>query len=420
MADDVVLNAATTSGDTIAADEISGKKYQRVKLVTGDDGYSEGDVSAAHPLPVEATVTSLDPGTDEDSLGKRAHDPHNITDVGVMVLGVRRDSLASSLPYDNGDYAPIAVDQYGRVRIFDAEVTEDGSTAGTLLGKAILWKDTSDVMRIPSASYPLPVEIIAGGGGGGGGDASLAEQQTQTTHLAAIETAVEILDNAVSGNEFQVDVVTLPSIPAGTNNIGDVDVLSLPALPAGTNNIGDVDVLSIVPGTSATSLGKAEDSGHSSGDTGVFMLGTRQDSPLQTAGNNADYCALGVSSEGGLWVTPTPSNAGGCSIFRSIDLDESEEEVKASVGSVYGWFIFNAAASTRYVKFYNATAASVVVGTTAPVLTIPIPAGAGANIAMPHGLAFSTAITVAATTGVADNDTGAPGANEVIINLWYK
>jgi hypothetical protein len=59
------------------------------------------------------------------------------------------------------------------------------------------------------------------------GVSTLAEQQTQTTHLAAIETAVELLDNAVSGTEFQVDVVA--ALPAGTNNIGDVDVASLPA-----------------------------------------------------------------------------------------------------------------------------------------------------------------------------------------------
>ena len=46
-----------------------------------------------------------------------------------------------------------------------------------------------------------------------------------------------------AAGDLQVDVLTLPSIPAGTNNIGDVDVLSLPSIPAGTNNIGDVDVL---------------------------------------------------------------------------------------------------------------------------------------------------------------------------------
>lgn len=71
------------------------------------------------------------------------------------------------------------------------------------------------------------------------------------TTATAIKTAVETIDNAIAGNEMQVDVLTLPNvtlgaaIPAGTNNIGDVDVLTLPALPAGTNNIGDVDVLSL-------------------------------------------------------------------------------------------------------------------------------------------------------------------------------
>jgi hypothetical protein len=43
----------------------------------------------------------------------------------------------------------------------------------------------------------------------------------------------------------KVDVNSLPSIPAGTNNIGDVDVLTLPSIPAGANNIGDVDVLTL-------------------------------------------------------------------------------------------------------------------------------------------------------------------------------
>lgn len=38
---------------------------------------------------------------------------------------------------------------------------------------------------------------------------------------AAIQTAVETIDNAISGNEMQVDVVA--ALPAGTNNIGKVD-----------------------------------------------------------------------------------------------------------------------------------------------------------------------------------------------------
>jgi hypothetical protein len=79
------------------------------------------------------------------------------------------------------------------------------------------------------------------------GLATEAKQDTQITSLAAIKTAVELIDNAVSGNELQVDVVA--ALPAGDNNIGNVDIVTLPAIPAGTNNIGDVDIAG--PGTGA-------------------------------------------------------------------------------------------------------------------------------------------------------------------------
>ena len=46
-----------------------------------------------------------------------------------------------------------------------------------------------------------------------------------------------------------VDVTSLPSLPAGTNNIGDVDIAS--ALPAGTNSIGTV-----VLGAGSATIGK--------------------------------------------------------------------------------------------------------------------------------------------------------------------
>jgi len=75
----------------------------------------------------------------------------------------------------------------------------------------------------------------------------------------------------------------------------------------------------------------------------------------------------------------------------------------------------------RYLKLYNATAASVTVGTTVPVNTYPIPpnnSGFFMNFG-PCGKAMGTAITFAATTGVADADSGAPGANEVILNVEY-
>jgi hypothetical protein len=117
--------------------------------------------------------------------------------------------------------------------------------------------------------------------------------------------------------------------------------------------------------------------------------------------------------------------SGGCDLFRSLDLDESEEEVKSSAGTVYGCWFTNTATATRWLKFYNATAANVTVGSTTPVLTIGLPGNSTDDIsgmlqAGGMGINFSTAITVAATTGVADNDTGAPAANDVIVNIFYK
>lgn len=134
-----------------------------------------------------------------------------------------------------------------------------------------------------------------------------------------------------------------------------------------------------------------------------------------------------TDNSGSLTVDMPAVTTGGASIFRSIDLDESEEEIKGSAGTLYGGIVLNLATGVRYLKLYNATAANVTVGTTTPVMTIPIPTqaatanGAGFTIPIPAcGVAFDTAITVAATTGVADSDTGAPGANEVVVNLFYK
>lgn len=131
-----------------------------------------------------------------------------------------------------------------------------------------------------------------------------------------------------------------------------------------------------------------------------------------------------ISTANPLPVRVLPVAANGCDIFRSLDLDESEEEVKASAGTVYGLWFSNTATATRFLKFYNATAANVTVGTTTPVLTIALPGNTSDDISgvfsIAQGIAFGTAITVAATTGIADNDTGAPAANDVVVNIFYK
>jgi hypothetical protein len=421
-------------------------------------------------------------------------------------------------------------------------VTADAGSGGATFAAASL-SFSGDTAIVPLSA----LGVLSGSEGSWSytlyvGGAGAVTAGTQRMTLASDDPAVvalQIIDNAISGSEMQVDVVA--------------------ALPAGTNNIGDVDVLSIIPGTGATNLGKAIDTATGGTDTGVLALATRDDALSSLTPAEGDNVQLRTDANGALWVIPSgtvtvgthavtqsgtwtvdlgatdnavldnidadlttiighvdgleallttidgdtgtlavvgngaaatalrvslandstgiiatvgavtaitnalpagtnaigklaansgvdigdvdvtsisagtnnignvgiiPRASGGMTIFRSIDIDETEEEIKASAGQVFSITAFNRTAAPLYLKFYNATAANTTVGTTTPVLTFLVPANAdsdGAGFVWNHpiGFAFDTAITVACTTAVADADTGAPGANECIVNVGY-
>lgn len=66
MADNVVLNAGS-GGDTVAADDVNGVKYQLVQLVTGADGAAKSLVSGANGLPVAVGGTVVITGAITDA-----------------------------------------------------------------------------------------------------------------------------------------------------------------------------------------------------------------------------------------------------------------------------------------------------------------------------------------------------------------
>ena len=185
-----------------------------------------------------------------------------------------------------------------------------------------------------------------------------------------------------------------------------------------------------VDGSALTALQKiddpvlVDDAAFTPAMSSVNMAGFQADETATDSVDEGDAGAARMTLDRKVIVTPQPHTAGGCSIFRSLDLDETEEDIKTSAGQVYGMWITNLATSTRFVKFYNATALNVIVGTTPPVITIGIPGNSSDDVAglfaSTMGIAFDTAISAAATTGIADADTGAPGANEVLINVFYK
>jgi hypothetical protein len=168
----------------------------------------------------------------------------------------------------------------------------------------------------------------------------------------------------------------------------------------------------------------ADDAAFTPGTSKVMPVGFEADEGSTDSVDEGDVGAARMTLDRKILVNPQPHTAGGLSIFRSIDLDESEEDIKTSAGQIYGVWVSNMATSTRFVKFYNLTAANTTVGSSTPVITIAVPGNASDDVtglfSSTHGIAFDTAICAAATTGIADADTGAPSANDVAINVFYK
>lgn len=390
MADNVTLNSGT-GGAVIATDDDGVAQHQYVKLEFGADN-TQTKVSTSDPLPVTVSdAPTRDLGKVDIAMGQVAH-----------------DAVATSAdPVLAGGYASAAA---------PADVSADG-----------------DAVRAWHLRNGAQATVLTAAGALIGGDAT---------------------------NGLDVDVVRLPALVAGTANIGDVDVLTVPAPLSTTGGGTEATALRVTVASDSTGVLSVDDNGgaltvDNGGTFAVQVDGaaltalqlidnpvivddaafTPATSSVSMAGFQADETATDSVDEGDagaarmtldrkVIMTPQPHTAGGCSIFRSLDLDETEEDIKTSAGQIYGMWVTNTATSTRFIKFYNATAANTTVGTTTPVITIGIPGNSSDDIAglfsSTMGIAFDTAICAAATTGIADNDTGAPGANDVLINVFYK
>lgn len=110
----------------------------------------------------------------------------------------------------------------------------------------------------------------------------------------------------------------------------------------------------------------------------------------------------------------------GASTFRLIALGSTNaNNVKPTAGEVTGWYLFNAAAYTVFLKLYDSATAPTA-GSGTPTQTIGVPAGAGANVGVGNGLAFVNGIGFTITKLAADADTTVVVAGDLVVNLFYK
>lgn len=93
--------------------------------------------------------------------------------------------------------------------------------------------------------------------------------------------------------------------------------------------------------------------------------------------------------------------------------------VKATAGKIGNLVVTNLTTTTKFLKLYNKATAPTV-GTDIPVLTYPLlPEETIDLFTSGLGLSFATGIGYAITGALADADTTAIGANEIIINMQY-
>jgi hypothetical protein len=274
--------------------------------------------------------------------------------------------------------------------------TVDGTAAyldqvGTSATTIELTQRASRVRNIPDPTVTLRVQIRIVNG-------TSAPASTTTFTVGFVDVS-----------PFDAQSVSLRGVsPMSANFALPVQMLNSPAV-----TMTSTTLTAVTPGTAAANLGKAEDAVHASGDTGVFALAVRTDTPASTASATGDYDALHTDNLGALQVREIPNPAGLLTRSRVASAASTNAtSVKASAGQVYGWYLFNTTATLKFFKLYDLAAAPTV-GTSTPVITIPLPPNGGAVVNWHYGIPFPTGIAYAITGAVADADTTAVAANDV-------
>ncbi len=250
MADNTTLNAGT-GGDTLAADDIAGVKYQRVKPAFGGDGVAT-DVSSSDPLPVIAASNSgvdigdvtINNGTGASSVPVQGGAAHDAAVAGNPLLLAGSSSAA----------APADVAADGRaVRLWslrNGSLVINLAAAGALIGG-----DAANGLDVDVTRSALPT-----------GASTSARQDTGNTSLANIEASASVLDDWDETDRAKVNLIVGQAGVQGASGTVSattqrVVLATDVALPAGTNNIGDVDVLTL-PGVAGTIAHDTGDSGN--------------------------------------------------------------------------------------------------------------------------------------------------------------
>lgn len=372
MSDNVGYTPGT--GATVAADNIGGVLFQRAKITFGLDGVAT-DVSASDPLPVAL------PGL------ARAEDAAHVSgDAGLMALAVRQDAEAGLVAAD-GAYAPLLVNQFGRVKASILPAFQE-AVVGTITSNtgsvAINVARTSNLaihcvnVGVTAATFNFEASLNSTDGVNGNWFAV----QFVRTNANTIETTVTGLSGTPAfGWEGSVNGYVWFRVRATAGTFGTMTWTLQPA-PFATEPVPAAQISGAQPVSGAISL----------------LAGTA------------------LTADVGLQVRANATGA--ASIHHIVSAASTNAAViKASAGRVIGYCLSNTTAVWQYVKLHNqATAPTPGAGV---VVTIGIPPNDKAECSIPMGFGFATGIGRTIVTGAADADTTATTLNAVVGDIFF-
>tara|TARA_R100001530_G_scaffold37392_1_gene29066 strand:+ start:87 stop:1883 length:1797 start_codon:yes stop_codon:yes gene_type:complete len=294
---DVSANAGTMDAQTLrvtlATDDTH---WGAVGAAADSDGVAHGQLRhIANSISDLATQTTLNNLNNNVNYLLHSEDAaHSSGDIGITSFAVRNDTLAS-LVSDDGDYACLQVNATGALYVDVA----DGGQLDTII-------DTLETTLTAIETDQAAIEVLLTG----------IDADTN-----AIKTAVETLDNAISGSEMQVDVVA--ALPAGTNAIGKL------AANSGVD-IGDVTVTNIGDWLNINAGGvgavvHAPATAYNELDA-IMSVGVVCKDVLAAQANvtNLEYTTLLVDTQGALYTTHGMT---GMVSGKNTGVDDTEAEV---------------------------------------------------------------------------------------------
>tara|TARA_Y100000310_G_scaffold7748_1_gene8454 strand:- start:30 stop:1433 length:1404 start_codon:yes stop_codon:yes gene_type:complete len=247
---------------------------------TADGAILESAVDGLEGLAALQVTTNTNTGTiatnTADIVTNTGTIATNTADIVTNTSG-----FASSIALLGGNF----VDQYGGSR--------NTSICGVLRNDVL----ENAIGGVVDGDFTVPQVNAIGGLYVTGSEIENAAVQSEPLLIGGrYDSSARTLDNGDAGAvALNASGHVLSELSASTVAIGKL------AANSGVD-IGDVDVTSIIPGTGATNLGKAEDTGHTSGDVGVMPLAVRKSTnPSALAGSDGDYAPFEVNQYGALW-----------------------------------------------------------------------------------------------------------------------